>query len=93
MFDDEVREGQLLVVPANFAAIKKASQQGLEWVSFKTSEYATSVQLAGRVSVLRAIPEEVLMNLYDISKEDARSLKHNREEFTVFSPRSRSVRV
>ncbi|KAH7845219.1 hypothetical protein Vadar_013264 [Vaccinium darrowii] len=89
-FDDHVREGQLIVVPQNFAVIKKASDQGLEWISFKTNGNAMTSRLAGRVSVIRNIPEEVLMNSYDILREEARSLKYSRDEVTVFGPGSRS---
>ncbi|XP_058200598.1 11S globulin seed storage protein 1-like [Rhododendron vialii] len=91
-FDNHVREGQLIVVPQNFAVIKKASDQGLEWISFKTNGNAMTSQLAGRLSAIRNIPEEVLMNSYDISRDEARSLKYNREEVTVFGPGSRSQR-
>lgn len=89
VFDDQVREGQLIVVPQNFAVVKKAGNEGLEWVGFRTNDNAMSSQLAGRVSAIRALPEEVLMNSYDISRAEARNLKFNREETTVFSPRSR----
>lgn len=91
-FDNHVREGQIIVVPQNFAVIKKASDQGLEWISFKTNDNAVTSQLAGRLSAIRNIPEEVLMNSYDISRDEARSLKYNREEVTVFGPGSRSQR-
>ncbi|CAK7328523.1 unnamed protein product [Dovyalis caffra] len=87
VFDGQVREGQVVTAPQNFAVVKKAGNQGLEWVSFKTNDYAQISQLAGRVSAIRGIPEEVLANSFQISKEDARKLKNNREEVSVFSPR------
>ncbi|KAL3812470.1 hypothetical protein ACJIZ3_013738 [Penstemon smallii] len=90
VFNDKVREGQLLIVPQNYVVIKKASDQGFEWVSFKTNDNAMSSQLAGRLSAIRAFPEGVLMNAYDISRQDARNLKYNREEATLFSPGARS---
>ncbi|GFP86024.1 11s globulin subunit beta [Phtheirospermum japonicum] len=40
VFDDEVREGQLLVVPQNFATVKRANEQGFEWVAFRTNDNA-----------------------------------------------------
>ena len=92
MFNDHVKEGQFIVVPQNFAVIKKASGDGLEWIAFKTNGNAMTSQLAGRVSAIRNMPEEVLMNSYDISRDKARKLKYNREEMTVFSPQSRSQR-
>ncbi|KAJ4957096.1 hypothetical protein NE237_013879 [Protea cynaroides] len=86
-FDEEVREGQILVVPQNFAVAKQANNEGFEWVSFKTNDNAISSQLAGRTSVLRALPEEVLMNAYQIRREEARRIKYGREEAVVLSPR------
>ncbi|KAK2982979.1 hypothetical protein RJ640_013916 [Escallonia rubra] len=92
VFDGEVSEGQLIVVPQNFAVVKKASEQGLEWVAFRTRDNAMTSPLAGRLSAIRAMPEDVLVNSYGISREDARSLKYNREELKVFGPGSRSQR-
>ncbi|CAK9187804.1 unnamed protein product [Ilex paraguariensis] len=86
VFDGEVREGQLLVIPQNYAVLKKAGNEGLEFVSFKTNDNAMSIPLAGRLSALRAMPEEVLANSYDISREEARNLKYNRDELRVFGP-------
>ncbi|KAI3469779.1 hypothetical protein Pfo_026442 [Paulownia fortunei] len=90
MFDEEVKKGQLLIVPQNFVVVKKASDEGFEWITFKTNDNAMNSQLAGRLSAIRAMPEEVLMNSYGISREDARNLKYSREEATLFSPGSRS---
>ncbi|KAL8200004.1 hypothetical protein R6Q57_011343 [Mikania cordata] len=90
VFDGEVQEGQLIVVPQDFAVIKKAGEQGCEWVAFKTNDNAITMQLAGRFSYIRALPEDVLVNSYNISPEEARNLKYNRKEGVVLSPRSRS---
>ncbi|KAJ4955077.1 hypothetical protein NE237_011860 [Protea cynaroides] len=87
VFDGEVHEGQLLVVPQNFAVAKQANNEGFEWVSFKTNNNAISSQLAGRTSVLRAMPEEVLMNAYQIPRVDARMIKYGRDEAVVLSSR------
>ncbi|TMW90769.1 hypothetical protein EJD97_015290 [Solanum chilense] len=87
VFDDEVREGQMIVVPQNFAIMKKAGDQGLEYIAFKTNDQAITSALAGRLSAIRAMPEEVLMNSYQISRQEARSLKYNREETCVFAGR------
>ncbi|OWM90480.1 11S globulin subunit beta-like [Punica granatum] len=91
VFDGEVQENQVLVVPQNFVVIKKAGSEGFEWVAFRTNDNAMVVPLAGRLSVLRAMPEDVLVNSYGISREEARRLKYNREEVGIFSPGSRSV--
>ncbi|KAL1558983.1 13S globulin seed storage protein 1-like [Salvia divinorum] len=89
VFDGEVKEGQLLVVPQNFVVVKKASENGFEWISFKTNDNAKHAQLAGRLSAIRAMPNEVLMNAFGISRDEAKSLKFGREESTLFSPSQR----
>ncbi|KAI3859144.1 hypothetical protein MKW92_026405, partial [Papaver armeniacum] len=81
-----VREGQILTVPQNFAVVKQAGSQGLEWVAFKTNDNAMISPLVGRISTRRAMPEDVLMNSYRISRDEARRLKFNREEMVVFAP-------
>ncbi|KAG8370421.1 hypothetical protein BUALT_Bualt14G0115100 [Buddleja alternifolia] len=87
VFDGQVREGQMIIVPQNYVVVKRASEdQGIEWISFKTNDNAMTSQLAGRLSAIRALPEEVLMNSYQISREDARNLKYRRDESRVFSP-------
>ncbi|CAN4120533.1 unnamed protein product [Withania somnifera] len=77
VFNDEVREGQLIIVPQNFAVVKKAGNQGLEYIAFKTNDQAMTSPLAGRLSAIRAMPEEMLMNSYQISRQDARRLKQS----------------
>ncbi|KAL2230086.1 UNVERIFIED_CONTAM: 11S globulin seed storage protein Jug r 4 [Sesamum indicum] len=90
VFDGVVREGQLIIVPQNYVVAKRASQdEGLEWISFKTNDNAMTSQLAGRLSAIRAMPEEVVMTAYQVSRDEARRLKYNREESRVFSSTSR----
>ena len=76
----------MLTVPQNFVVVTKASSQGLEWVAFKTNDDSKINQLAGRVSAIRSLPEQVIANAYQVSLEDARRLKENRQEVTVLSP-------
>ncbi|XP_050218014.2 legumin B-like [Mercurialis annua] len=90
VFDGQVKRDQMLTVPQNFVVITKANIEGLEWVSFKTNDRAQISQLAGRVSAIRSMPEEVLANAFQVSIDDARRLKDNRQEITVLSPGSRS---
>lgn len=92
VFDGVVEEGQLIVVPQDFAVVKKAGEQGCEWVAFKTNDNAKTTQLAGRFSFLQALPEEVVANSYEISREQAKELKYNRQEGVVLSPTSGSTR-
>ncbi|XP_065862148.1 11S globulin seed storage protein 1-like [Euphorbia lathyris] len=86
VFDAEVREEQIITVPQNFVVVKRAASEGLEWVAFKTNHNAQISQLAGRVSAIRALPDDVVANAFQVSREDARRLKYNRHELTVFAP-------
>ncbi|KAG8658567.1 hypothetical protein MANES_03G163900v8 [Manihot esculenta] len=90
VFDGQVQEGQMFVAPQNFVVVKKASEQGMEWVSFKTNDAAKVCQLAGRVSAIRSMPVEVLANAFQVSIEEAMRIKNNRQEVTLLSPRTRS---
>ena len=86
LFDGEVRQGQVLVVPQQHAVVKQASSgEGFEWVSFKTNDNAWISPIAGRTSVIRALPEAVLMNAFQISRDEAQRLKYNREETFLLS--------
>ncbi|KAK4748469.1 hypothetical protein SAY87_015055 [Trapa incisa] len=93
VFDVKLQDNQVLVVPQNFVVIKKAGSEGFEWVAFRTSDNMMKNNLVGRLSVIRGLPEDVLVNSYGISRDDARKLKYNREELIVFSPTSRSTRA
>ncbi|XP_022967669.1 11S globulin subunit beta-like [Cucurbita maxima] len=90
VFDGELQQRQLLVVPQNFAIVKKASDEGFEWVSFKTNDNAMISPLAGRTSAMRAFPVQVIASAYRISNEEALRLKFNREETTLLPPRMSS---
>ncbi|KAG8370790.1 hypothetical protein BUALT_Bualt13G0020100 [Buddleja alternifolia] len=92
VFDGQVREGQVVVVPQNFAVVKQAGEQGCEWVEFNTNDNAMINTLSGRTSALRGLPVDVIANAYQISREEAERLKYNREETLIFSGRSRSGR-
>ncbi|KAL9227597.1 hypothetical protein vseg_003270 [Gypsophila vaccaria] len=89
VFDDELSKGQLVVVPQNFAVVKQATEEGFEWISFKTSENAMFQTLAGRTSAIRALPVEVISNIYQIPREQAQQLKFSRPETTLFQSRNR----
>ena len=93
VFDGEVRQGQVLTVPQNFAVVKRAeSEEGFEWVAFKTNDVAKVHPLAGQISYIWALPEDVIANAYQISNEQARRLKYNRQESSMFRVSSRSER-
>ncbi|KAF3947807.1 hypothetical protein CMV_026114 [Castanea mollissima] len=79
VFDDELQQEQILTVPQNFAVVKRAGSEGFEWVAFKTNDKAQISPLAGRTSVLRAIPADVLANAFQLRQEDVLELKVNME--------------
>ncbi|KAM0050888.1 putative 11-S seed storage protein, plant [Helianthus debilis subsp. tardiflorus] len=87
VFNDVLQE-QLVVVPQNFAVVKQAGEQGSKWISFRTNDNAIMNTLAGRTSVMRALPVDVLANAYQLSREDAQKLKYNRQESVLFMPGS-----
>ncbi|KAF5822035.1 putative 11-S seed storage protein, plant [Helianthus annuus] len=86
VFNDVLQEQQLVVVPQNFAVAKQAGEQGSKWISFRTNDNAIMNTLAGRTSVMRALPVDVLANAYQLSSEDAQKLKYNRQESVLFMP-------
>lgn len=88
VFDGELRQGQMVVVPQLHVVIKKAQSEQFEWISFHTNENAIVNHVVGKTSSIRGLPIEVLMNSYNISREEARRLKFNRgNEMFIFSPR------
>ncbi|KZV32997.1 legumin B-like [Dorcoceras hygrometricum] len=92
VFNDRLREGQVVVVPHNFAVVKQAGEEGAEWVSFNTNENAMINTLSGRTSALRGLPVAVIANAYQISEKEAEKLKFSRRETFLFSGSGRSYR-
>ncbi|XP_073012187.1 cocosin 1-like [Typha latifolia] len=89
VFDGELRPGQVLVIPQNYAVLKRAERERFEWVSFKTNSNAMVSQISGKSSSLRGLPVDVLTNSYRLSREEARRLKFSRgNEMVIFAPRS-----
>ncbi|CAK9169996.1 unnamed protein product [Ilex paraguariensis] len=93
VFNEELREGQIVVVPQNFVIVKEAGNQGLEWVAFKTNDNAMINTLSGRTSVMRGLPVDVVANAYQIPREEARRVKYNRRETILFESRQRSEKI
>ena len=92
VFDGQLREGQVLVVPQNFAIVKKAAEQGFEWVAFNTNENAAINTLSGRTSAMRGLPVDVVANAYQVSREEAQRIKFSRQETLIFNaPHSASA--
>ena len=90
IMDEEVCQGQLFIVPQNHAVLQKAMNNGYEYIAFKTEDNAMINTLAGRTSVLRALPDVVLANAYQMDREQARNLKYNRQETVVLRSSSSS---
>ncbi|XP_031099913.1 11S globulin seed storage protein Jug r 4-like [Ipomoea triloba] len=77
ILDQQVQEGQLFLVPQNFAVVKQAGDQGFEWVEFNTNENAMYNTLSGRTSTLAGLPADIIAASYDLSSSKAQSLKQN----------------
>ncbi|KAJ9543531.1 hypothetical protein OSB04_023238 [Centaurea solstitialis] len=88
VFNDQLQRGQVVVIPQNFAVVKRANEQGARWVSFRTNDNAITQNLAGRVSALRSLPVDVVANAYQVSREDAQKLKYNQQQTSLFSASS-----
>ena len=88
VFNDQLRKGQVVVIPQNFAVIKRANEKGARWISFRTNDNAITENLSGRVSAIRSLPVDVVANAYQVSREDAQKLKYNQQQTALFSPSS-----
>nr|AKN58856.1 11S globulin [Wrightia tinctoria] len=86
VYDGDVRQGQLFIIPQNYVYLKQAGPQGLELYTVKTNDRAKATALVGRTSVIRAVPLDVWINVFQLTQDEARSLKYNREEITVLGP-------
>lgn len=87
VFDNEVNEGQVVVVPQNYAVIRRAGEQRCRWISFRTNNNAMTANVAGRVSAIRSLPVDVVANAYQLSRDDAQQLKFNQQQTTLLSLR------
>ncbi|CAN8267622.1 unnamed protein product [Cochlearia groenlandica] len=83
VFDGQISEGQLLAIPQGFSVVKRATSDKFRWVEFKTNDNAQINTLAGRTSVMRGLPLELISNGFQISLEEARKVKFNTLETTL----------
>ncbi|KFK29566.1 hypothetical protein AALP_AA7G151400 [Arabis alpina] len=83
VFDGELSQGQLLAIPQGFSVVKTATSNQFQWIEFKTNANAQINTLAGRTSVLRGLPLEVITNGFQVSLEEARKIKFNTLETTL----------
>lgn len=88
VFDEILEAGQLLMVPQNFALAMRAENEEFEYVSFKTNERAMMATLAGRTSILRGLPEEVVAHSYQLKTTQASQLKNNNPYVLLVPPMS-----
>eukprot|EP00253_Pinus_taeda_P031792 PITA_31792 len=88
VFNGRVREGQFIVIPQFYAVIREAGDEGLEWITFTTSDLSLRSSLAGRQSVLKAMPEEVVRAAYRIDQNEVEQVMRNRERDTFILPPS-----
>ncbi|RYR02772.1 hypothetical protein Ahy_B06g081590 isoform B [Arachis hypogaea] len=85
VYDEELQEGHVLVVPQNFAVAGKSQSENFEYVAFKTDSRPSIANLAGENSFIDNLPEEVVANSYGLPREQARQLKNN-NPFKFFVP-------
>uniref|UniRef100_B9H8M2 Cupin type-1 domain-containing protein n=1 Tax=Populus trichocarpa TaxID=3694 RepID=B9H8M2_POPTR len=76
---ERVRQGDMFVIPQFYATLMRAGNNGFEWVSFKSSSQPIKSPMAGSISVMRAMPIDVISNAYQISPREAEQLKMNRD--------------
>ncbi|KAJ6773730.1 11S GLOBULIN SEED STORAGE PROTEIN 2-LIKE [Salix purpurea] len=79
IMNERVREGEMFVIPQFYATLMRAGNDGFEWVSFKSSSQPMKNPMAGSISVMRAMPIDVISNAYQISPSEAEQLKTNRD--------------
>ncbi|KAF3341807.1 glutelin type-B 5-like isoform X1 [Carex littledalei] len=88
VFDGQLRQRQILLIPQNYAVLKRAYQDQFEYVSFKTNPNAMVSKITGKESIIGALPLDVLRASYRLTIEQARRLKNSRrEEMALFAPR------
>ncbi|XP_065873976.1 11S globulin seed storage protein 1-like [Euphorbia lathyris] len=83
VFDDIIKEGQLLSVPHSFLIAEQAKSDRFEYVTFKTNANPITSDLSGRNSVINYLPLEVLENAFNINKEEAKMVKFGRKETSL----------
>ncbi|XP_034931775.1 11S globulin seed storage protein 2 [Populus alba] len=83
IMNERVRQGDMFVIPQFYATLMRAGSNGFEWVSFKSSSQPMKSPMAGSISVMRAMPIDVISNAYQISPREAEQLKMNRDPQTM----------
>ncbi|KAH7404535.1 hypothetical protein KP509_15G030600 [Ceratopteris richardii] len=84
VFDDEVREGSVLAIPQFFPSLKVAGGEGLEYINVLSSANPFIDYLAGKNSLFRGIPEQVLEAAFNVEKGQLE--RFGRSEEVIFPP-------
>nr|CAA77568.1 pine globulin-1 [Pinus strobus] len=90
VFDGRVKEGQFIVIPQFYAVVKQAGEDGLEYITFTTSDNSYRSTLAARQSVLKRCRGSVACGLQNRPKRSP-SVMRNREHDTLILPPSSSL--
>lgn len=86
VFDDNVRKGQMLVVPQNFVVAEQAgNEEGFEYVVFKTNDRAA---VSNVKQVFRATPAQVLANAFGLRQNEVTKIKFSGNRGPLVQPRS-----
>ncbi|KAG4396334.1 hypothetical protein AAZX31_19G150900 [Glycine max] len=93
VFDGELQEGQVLIVPQNFAVAARSQSDNFEYVSFKTNDRPSIGNLAGANSLLNALPEEVIQQTFNLRRQQARQVKNNNPFSFLVPPKESQRRV
>lgn len=89
VFDDELREGQVLTIPQNFVVAAKSQSEPFLYLSFKTNDVPMMATLAGRTSILKAWPVEVVAAAFQLKRDQATQVKNN-NNLSFFVPPQQS---
>jgi hypothetical protein len=88
VFDDNVKKGQLLVVPQNFVVAEQAGEEeGFEYVVFKTNDRASVSHVK---QVFSGTPAEVLANVFGLRLNEVAQIKSNWNRGSLVQPQSQS---
>lgn len=90
VFNEEVGQGQVLVIPQGFGVAKTGGKTGFEWISFKTNDNAYINTLSGETSYMRAVPVDLIKAAYRVTEEEAKRIKFSQRETMLAMTQSSS---
>ncbi|WCJ38333.1 11S globulin seed storage protein 1 [Euphorbia peplus] len=91
VFDDDVNEGRILVVPKFMVMAEKANSERFEYVTFKPNANPISYDVSGRKSVVYGLPLAVVTNAFSITEEEAKKVKFAREETSLATTMPKNI--